>query len=58
MDGLAIAARDRKAAVTVLGSRGRSAVREIVLGSVAMSTLHRAHRLVLVVPHQDSVGIG
>lgn len=50
-DALTAAARERDAAVLVVGSRGRSAVREIVLGSVAMSTLHRAHRLVMVVPH-------
>jgi nucleotide-binding universal stress UspA family protein len=36
--------------VIVVGSRGRSARREILLGSVAMATLHRAHRPVLVVP--------
>jgi nucleotide-binding universal stress UspA family protein len=42
-----------QAAVLVLGSRGRSAVREMVLGSVAMSTLHRAHRLVMIVPHAE-----
>jgi nucleotide-binding universal stress UspA family protein len=47
---LVTAAREHGAAVTVLGSRGRSAIREIVLGSVAMSTLHQAHRLVMVVP--------
>ncbi|WP_238012274.1 universal stress protein [Dactylosporangium sp. AC04546] len=41
-------ARDRSAAVLVVGSRGRSAVREILLGSVAMASLHRAHRPVLV----------
>lgn len=52
-DGLSEAAQDHGAAVLVLGSRGRSAVREVVLGSVAMSTLHRAHRLVMVVPPPD-----
>lgn len=52
-DALASAARDHGAAVMVLGSRGRSAIREIMLGSVAMSTLHRAHRLVVVVPRHD-----
>jgi nucleotide-binding universal stress UspA family protein len=52
-DALAASARDHGAAVVVLGSRGRSAVREIVLGSVAMSTLHRAHRLVVIVPRHD-----
>ncbi len=44
------AADDNDAAVIVVGSRGRSAVREIVLGSVAMNTLHHSHRPVLVVP--------
>jgi nucleotide-binding universal stress UspA family protein len=41
--------RDRSAAVLVVGSRGRSAVREI-LGSVAMATLHHSYRPVMVVP--------
>lgn len=49
-DALAAAAQDCGAAVLVLGSRGRSAIREIVVGSVAMSALHRAHRLVMIVP--------
>jgi len=43
-------ARSRAAAVIVVGSRGRSAVRELLLGSVAMATLHHSHRPVLVVP--------
>jgi nucleotide-binding universal stress UspA family protein len=47
---LARCARDQAAAVVVVGSRGRSAVREILLGSVAMATLHHAYRPVLVVP--------
>jgi nucleotide-binding universal stress UspA family protein len=47
---LATAAREHRAAVLVVGSRGRSAVREVVLGSVAMGTVHRAHRPVVVVP--------
>ncbi|SNY59123.1 universal stress protein [Paractinoplanes atraurantiacus] len=42
------------AAVLAVGSRGRSAVREIVLGSVAMAALHHAYRPVLVVPHHDT----
>lgn len=46
---LAGCARQREAAVLVLGSRGRSAVREILLGSVAMAALHHAHLPVLVV---------
>lgn len=52
-------AGQQEAAVLVVGSRGRSAVREIVLGSVAMAVLHHAHRPVLVVPSADrSAGSG
>lgn len=47
------AADDHDAAVVVVGSRGRSAVREILLGSVAMGTLHHSHRPVLVVPDPE-----
>jgi nucleotide-binding universal stress UspA family protein len=43
-------ARGRDAALVVVGSRGRSTIREILLGSVALATLHRAYRPVLVVP--------
>nr|WP_041832289.1 universal stress protein [Actinoplanes sp. N902-109] len=43
-------AAEHAAAAVVVGSRGRSAVREILLGSVAMATLHRSPRPVLVVP--------
>lgn len=43
-------AAERSAAAVVVGSRGRSAARKILLGSVAMAVLHRAHRPVLVVP--------
>ena len=50
-EALAGCARAQSAAVIVVGSRGRSAVREILLGSVAMATLHHSHRPVLVVPH-------
>jgi len=50
---LAEYAREREAALLVVGSRGRSAVREIILGSVAMATLHHAYRPVLVVPAAD-----
>ncbi|WP_433618753.1 universal stress protein [Dactylosporangium sp. CA-139114] len=46
---LAACARQHAAAVLVVGSRGRSAVREILLGSVAMAALHHAHLPVLVV---------
>ncbi|GAA3927400.1 universal stress protein [Actinoplanes auranticolor] len=56
-DTLAAAARDHTAAVVVVGSRGRSAVREIMLGSVAMSMLHRAHRLVMVVPGHHTADV-
>ncbi|WP_019875303.1 universal stress protein [Sporichthya polymorpha] len=47
---LTASARDHRASVLVVGSRGRSAVSEILLGSVAMATAHHAHRPVLVVP--------
>ena len=43
-------ARTRQAALIAVGSRGRSAVQEIMLGSTAKATLHHAHRPVLVVP--------
>lgn len=49
---MAAAADDHGAAVIVVGSRGRSAARKIILGSVAMSTLHHSHRPVMVVPNQ------
>jgi nucleotide-binding universal stress UspA family protein len=47
-------ARRRQAALVVVGSRGRSTVREVLLGSVAVATLHHAHRPVMVVPHTAS----
>jgi nucleotide-binding universal stress UspA family protein len=50
---LAGCARSRDAAVLAVGSRGRSAMDEILLGSVAMATLHHAYRPVLVVPPVD-----
>ncbi|WP_405107732.1 universal stress protein [Micromonospora sp. NBC_01405] len=53
-DALAAVAADRGASLLVVGSRGRSAVRKILLGSAAMSTLHRAHRPVMVVPQPPS----
>ncbi|MEU8233233.1 universal stress protein [Actinoplanes sp. NPDC048967] len=52
-EALVTYARTQAAAVIAVGSRGRSAVREILLGSVAMATLHHSHRPVLVVPHED-----
>ncbi|GAA2564949.1 universal stress protein [Winogradskya consettensis] len=55
-DALAAAARDHRAAVMVLGSRGRSAGRELIVGSVAMSTLHRAHRMVMIVHSREESG--
>ncbi|MBU8856370.1 MULTISPECIES: universal stress protein [unclassified Micromonospora] len=49
-DALSAVAAERKASLVVVGSRGRTVVRKILLGSVAMATLHRAHRPVMVVP--------
>ncbi len=43
-------AAERAAAVLVVGSRGQSGGRELLLGSVAKAVLHHAHRPVLVVP--------
>jgi len=54
-EALAGAADRRPAAVVVVGSRGRTAPREILLGSVAMATLHHAHRPVLVAHHDAGV---
>ncbi|MGZ8818937.1 MAG: universal stress protein [Mycobacterium sp.] len=51
-DALIASAGDRNAAVVIVGSRGRSAAREILLGSVAMGTLHHSHRPVMVVPSE------
>jgi nucleotide-binding universal stress UspA family protein len=47
---LALAER-RKAAAVVVGSRGRSTARKLLLGSVASATVHAAHRAVLVAPN-------
>jgi nucleotide-binding universal stress UspA family protein len=47
---LAEVAADRGAAVVTVGSRGRSASRELLMGSVPRALLHCAHRPVLVVP--------
>lgn len=54
-DALISAAADHNAAVVVVGSRGRPAAREILLGSVAMGVLHRSHRPVMVVPGEWKV---
>jgi len=51
-------AAEQHAAAVVVGSRGRSAPREIVLGSVAMATLHHSPRPVVVVPHRAAVDRG
>jgi nucleotide-binding universal stress UspA family protein len=49
-EALAGFAAERKAALIVVGSRGRSAWRRIMLGSVATAVLHHAERPVLTVP--------
>lgn len=51
-DALIAAARDHDAAAMVVGSRGRSLAREILLGSAAMATLHGTERPVMVVPRE------
>ncbi|MDY6995653.1 MAG: universal stress protein [Actinomycetota bacterium] len=48
-DVLIECADEHDAAALVVGSRGRSTVRELVLGSVARAAVHRSHRPVLVV---------
>ncbi len=45
-------ADERGASAIVVGSRGRSAAREIILGSAAMGVLHGAEKPVLVVPNR------
>ncbi|MFD6607384.1 universal stress protein [Micromonospora chalcea] len=49
-EALSAVATEHKASTVAVGSRGRTAMRKILLGSVAMATLHRAHRPVMVVP--------
>jgi nucleotide-binding universal stress UspA family protein len=46
------------AGAIVVGSRGRSAAREIMLGSVAMAVLHHTDRAVLVVPADRAAPAG
>ncbi|MGE0216681.1 universal stress protein [Mycolicibacterium sp.] len=48
-DELSAEADRAGAAVLAVGSRGLSAAREVLLGSVAVATAHRSHRPVLVV---------
>jgi nucleotide-binding universal stress UspA family protein len=52
-DALAGFAAERGAALILVGSRGHSAWREILLGSVAMAVVHHAERPVLTVPGAD-----
>ncbi|MGV0814518.1 universal stress protein [Mycolicibacterium boenickei] len=49
-DALVAFAADQRAGVVVVGSRGRSALKKVLLGSVANATLQRTYRPVLVVP--------
>ncbi|MBF6323346.1 universal stress protein [Nocardia cyriacigeorgica] len=49
-EALIAAASDHDAAVVVVGSRGRSAALQILLGSVAMATAHHCPRPVMVAP--------
>ncbi|OSC40536.1 universal stress protein [Mycobacterium decipiens] len=49
-EALVAAAADRGAAALVVGSRGRSTARKILLGSVALGALHHSHCPVMVVP--------
>ncbi len=51
-EALIASADERNAAVVIVGSRGGSATKEILLGSVALGTLHSSHRPVMVVPSQ------
>lgn len=50
--------RRHGAGVIVVGSRGRSALREILLGSTAKAVLHHADRPVLVVPQDKNAAPG
>jgi nucleotide-binding universal stress UspA family protein len=53
-DALAEEAAAQGAAALVLGSRGRSLMREVLLGSTARAALHQGHRPVLIVPPQTA----
>jgi len=53
---LADYAADRDAGVVVVGSRGQSTAREVLLGSVVRALLHHAQRPVLVVPPEQRFG--
>jgi nucleotide-binding universal stress UspA family protein len=49
-DQLDAVASEHDAAAIVVGSRGRGAIRELLIGSVAKATLHNVRRPVLVAP--------
>ncbi|MBU9765671.1 universal stress protein [Mycobacterium sp. TNTM28] len=49
-DALVAFADEQRAGVVVVGSRGRSGLKKMLLGSVASATLQRTYRPVLVVP--------
>ena len=49
----ALIAASRDALMLVVGSRGRSELKSVVLGSVSESCVHHAHCPVLVVRHQQ-----
>jgi len=53
-DALVRQARASGAAAIAVGSRGRSAVKEIMLGSAAMAVLHHTDRPVVVVPSRGA----
>ena len=55
-DALITCANEHNAAVLVVGSRRQSVAKETLLGSVALATLHHAHRPVMVVPLEQSAG--
>ncbi|ORB85388.1 universal stress protein [Mycobacterium kansasii] len=57
-EALVAAADDHNAALVVVGSRGRSGARDVVLGSVAVGTVHHSHRPVMVVPGGWEVAAG